>query len=456
VNRNAGEADTRRVTVISPFVEHARARPEQDALIVLHPRERAVTERVTYGELLQRAEAELAGLRHARLRPRRIVTVCGPLGAESSALALAALDSGRTLACLDPALDRRRALRVLRGLRPENVALVHVIPRGAGRARGIVHTHAGLLARHRARAAAGLLLPGDVALTSSWTDVLPNLAAGVTTVLAPEPLEPTAALEAAEAHDVSVWFGSPVAFARVAGHVRSSGEAPARLRQVVVRGTASRALCRELTRAFPEAIARVVYATAEADPIAQVTAREILHEPDTGTWRRPAGLLVGAPVEGVQVEVVSLPARLRDRVSEAWLVAQRAEFGEVIVRGPSVSRRHLGDRQAASRRLVRLPDGSVWQRTGDLARRDPAGRLRLLGRAGAAIPYRGGTLYPLPLEARLATVPGVLSAALAAVRGRPVIAAELADEAGLAALRGRLSELGLGEVEVRPRPLLAR
>jgi hypothetical protein len=37
-----------------------------------------------------------------------------------------------------------------------------------------------------------------------------------------------------------------------------------------------------------------------------------------------------------------------------------------------------------------------------------------------------------------------------------VIAAELADEAGLAALRGRLSELGLGEVEVRPRPLLAR
>src|SRR6202023_2211705 len=111
-------------------------------------------------------------------------------------------------------------------------------------------------------------------------------------------------------------------------------------------------------------------------------------------------------------ELVELPRRLTGAVEPGFARDRRAEIGEVIVRGENVSETYVGDPEAVELNKIRERDGTIWHRTGDVARADAAGRVWLLGRVGDAVSWNGQTLYPLVVEAELAGTPGVSRAAL--------------------------------------------
>jgi len=104
---------------------------------------------------------------------------------------------------------------------------------------------------------------------------------------------------------------------------------------------------------------------------------------------------VGKPAPNTEVRLVDVET-LED-------IAQ-GEEGEVLVRGPQVMKGYLNDPAATAETLVQ--DG--WLRTGDIARIDGDGALRIVDRAKEVIKYKGYQVAPAELEALLLTHPDVV------------------------------------------------
>jgi acyl-CoA synthetase (AMP-forming)/AMP-acid ligase II len=207
---------------------------------------------------------------------------------------------------------------------------------------------------------------------------------------------------------------APAFLARIVGSLARDS-----LRYVVAGGAPVMPhLCRRVLSACPGVDGHVFYGSTEAEPIAETTFEEV-------ATRRGEGLLVGKPVPETEVKL---------------------EDGEVWVRGAHVNRRYVNNPEANQKYKVPAPDGSVWHRTGDVARMDEAGRLWLLGRVGEGVARDGRTLWPLPIEAAVADVSGVRRAAF--VDGKIVV--ELERDEALQAVRALLPSIEMEGTEVRP------
>jgi amino acid adenylation domain-containing protein len=96
--------------------------------------------------------------------------------------------------------------------------------------------------------------------------------------------------------------------------------------------------------------------------------------------------------------------------------------GEIHVGGPGLARGYLGRPALTAERFVPHPwggttaSGARLYRSGDLARRRPAGDLEVLGRTDQQVKVRGFRIEPAEIEAALAAHPGV---AMSAVVARP-------------------------------------
>jgi 3-(methylthio)propionyl---CoA ligase len=105
---------------------------------------------------------------------------------------------------------------------------------------------------------------------------------------------------------------------------------------------------------------------------------------------------------------------------------QRGPEGHLRVRGPSVVGRYFGDPAPAT-------DADGWFDTGDLARIDPSGNIRITGRAKDLIKSGGEWINPAEMESLVGALPQV---SLAAVIGRtdpkwgerPILLVETCDE----------------------------
>ena len=95
--------------------------------------------------------------------------------------------------------------------------------------------------------------------------------------------------------------------------------------------------------------------------------------------------------------------------------------GELWISGAAVASRYLGGKSSGGGTFA---DG--WFMTGDIFRRDPAGRMFFVGRRGGLIKSAGLKVHPLEVELALLKHPGVAEAAVAgegrAARGETVAA----------------------------------
>jgi acyl-coenzyme A synthetase/AMP-(fatty) acid ligase len=460
--------------VCEGILEQARRTPERPAFVDALGRQT-----MSYGQLAERVFDYVAGIRVAGLPANARVLLLVPPDADVYALALAVLASGRSIALVDgrrgvrgllaalrdahadavvapatllrwwplvPALRRARrfssaaALLPPRGRRRRAAAgrmpratqvagnapaIVSFSSGNSGSAKPIVRTHAVLLAQHRALAAAFPVADDDINLPGFPVATIHNLCCGTATVLPGADLrsmtdaDPSALLALIERCGVTSVSGAPAYLTRLSAAILARGTPLTGVRQVVTGGgPVGRALCADLQRAFPRAAVHVIYGATEAEPIAMVSAAELLAA-------KGEGFLVGWPAPNTRIQLLGADGQL-------------GLVGEVAVRGA----------QVASARS--------WHRTGDIGRMDAQGRLWLLGRVGAEVTHHGRALHPYVAEAAALSVHGVRAAALVAHRGSPdgelnVELSPAADTRTMDEIGTALARCGLGTLPVHRR-----
>lgn len=473
---------------------------------------------ITYGELRKRVARLQRGLSTLKLKPGDRVVMLAPISIDFFALALALLASGMVLVFLDGRLDRKRLLRVLKAARPHGIVSIHQAlrlwpllpvlwntrrivtdrdlpsfgttplvallgdPDGApeepsvalqpeecsallsftsgttGRPKGADRTHGILLSQHLALKAHAPERgeQGEIDMPCFPAVVLHNLACGIGSVLPPIDLrhpaaaDPARVLAAMRRFGVTSISGAPAYMNLLCDQVLR-GDAPPPLRRLIIGGApVSRRLARRLLASFPGAIADAVYGSTEAEPMTGVSLAELAES-------EGEGYLVGRASPVADLALVDLP-EIAPPLPESGLSGFRVPegaSGEVLVRGPHVNQRYIGDDEAVRRYKVRDPNGSLWHRTGDLARRDAAGRLWLTGRVPDRFTHRGRLLLPFVIEAALSeAIPEARQAALiahaAAPEGELVVTSDPAQtEAVAAAARSFLLGRDLAALPVR-------
>ncbi len=113
---------------------------------------------------------------------------------------------------------------------------------------------------------------------------------------------------------------------------------------------------------------------------------------------------VGRPMPGADVRIVD--ENRRDLTA--------GQVGELAVRGKGVMRGYY----RAPELTERVIDADGWLYTGDLARIDDKGYLRIVGRSKDVIIRGGQNIYPAEIENRLHAHPGIEEAAVAGVPAR--------------------------------------
>ncbi|SOC53882.1 Acyl-CoA synthetase (AMP-forming)/AMP-acid ligase II [Ornithinimicrobium cerasi] len=228
-------------------------------------------------------------------------------------------------------------------------------------------------------------------------------------VTAPHTLTATALADAVSAVDASVVFAAPAALRNVvatAADLDGTGRDVLRGPRLVLSAGAPVPveLLRQVRAVLPSAQTQTPYGMTEALPVATLDPTTLSPADTDGQ----AGVCVGTPVPGVEVEIARLDA---NGIPEEDLTTAPGTVGEVVVRGAHVKDRYdrLWARQVASER----PAG--WHRTGDVGHLDGAGRLWVEGRLSHVVRTSEGPVTPYPVEGRVRQVPGLADVAAVGV-----------------------------------------
>ncbi len=143
-----------------------------------------------------------------------------------------------------------------------------------------------------------------------------------------------------------------------------------------------------------------VYGSTEAEPIAHLESTDI-SVTDHGKMTTGKGLLVGHPVDGLQVRIVG---------------------DEIQVAGKHVNCGYLDPKHDADNKVHEA--GTIWHRTGDTGYFDNEGRLWLLGRVGTQVTVAGKAIFPFSVEVAARQWQGVTQCALIAVKGNVTLVIE--------------------------------
>jgi fatty-acyl-CoA synthase len=226
------------------------------------------------------------------------------------------------------------------------------------------------------------------------TGVLGALSARATLVVLTQ-FDPALQLAAIEAQHATVSGGVPTMLVAMLGHPDAVRRDLSSLRIVVSGGAPVPVrVAQECERTFDVRFS-VVFGTTECSPIVSMTAPHDEPELRTGT--------LGTALPHTEVMIAD-PATGRP--------LPVGTVGELCARGYLVMHGYFGEPEATA--AVLDPDG--WYHTGDLARMDGAGYLRVEGRIKDVIIRGGENIYPKEIEELLYRHPGV---AEVAVVGRP-------------------------------------
>ncbi len=296
-----------------------------------------------------------------------------------------------------------------------SAALVTLTTGSTGPPKAAARSHAFLWAQHRALASHLGLRDDDVDMPTLPIFVLNDLALGVPSVIPVfDPRRP-AEIDPARVHaqmmreKVTTTSGSPAFYERLADWCRLRGE-ELPVRALFTGGApVLPPLARRLRDVTAAGIAHIVYGSTEAEPIAGITADEMVDLDATGAAE---GVCVGRPVAGIALKLIHANDGPVTLGADGWqgLECAPGEIGEIVVTGEHVLTGYLNDPEAEARTKIR--DGvRTWHRTGDGGRLDSLGRLWLLGRMKERVIRDGSTWWPLPAEVRALRVPGVRHAA---------------------------------------------
>lgn len=338
---------------------------------------------------------------------------------------------------------------------PEEMAAILFTSGSTGVAKGVVYTHAIFNAQVEILRTVYGIEPGEIDLPTFPLFGLFGPALGMTAIIPemdptrPAQVDPRKIIEAIRHFGVTNLFGSPALIRRVGEYGARKGVRLPTLRRVLSAGAPVpvKAIARFQTLLTEGVEIHTPYGATEALPVASIGSREILAEtgPRTGEG---AGVCVGRPVHGMTARVI----RITDEPIAAWrddLLLPPGEIGEIVVRGPVVTRAYFHRDDATVGAKIVDPAGGFWHRMGDVGYLDAQGRLWFCGRKSQRVITSDGSLFTIPCEGVFNAHPAVFRTALVGVsiKGEmtPVLCVEREPESkhlSEAALKKELLALG--------------
>jgi acyl-coenzyme A synthetase/AMP-(fatty) acid ligase len=238
-----------------------------------------------------------------------------------------------------------------------------------------------------------------------------NPALGMTTVVPeinpskPAQVDPAKIVQAIQQEQVTNSFGSPTLWGKIADHCLAKNITLPSVRRVLCAGAPVPAKLWENSRHFlPNGKLHSPYGATEALPISTVSADEI-------AAASVRGACVGRPVREINVKIIAIDDGPIPTLAEACELPA-GEIGEIIVRGPVVTKTYDALAAATATSKIQDAEGGVWHRMGDCGHRDADGRLWFSGRKAELVEAANSTFFTEPCEQVFRTVPGVARCAL--------------------------------------------
>lgn len=298
-----------------------------------------------------------------------------------------------------------------------------------GPAKGVCYAHGMFLAQVESIRREYGIESGEVDLPMLPVFALFNPALGMCTVVPemdpsrPATVDPERIVRAIEQNAVTNSFGSPALWTKIARYCDQSAITLPSIRRILMAGApVPPALMAQMRRIIPNGEIHTPYGATEALPVTSIAASEVVEETAART-ERGAGTCVGRALPGVALRIIE---PVDGAIASMDVAATKAtgRVGEIVVRGPSVTRGYdrLPDADASSK----IEDETgLWHRMGDLGWLDAAGRLWFCGRKVERVLTPDGPLYTDCCEAIFNGHPQVYRSALIDLGGgRPGLVVE--------------------------------
>jgi olefin beta-lactone synthetase len=307
-----------------------------------------------------------------------------------------------------------------------------------GAPKGVSYAHGMFAAQVDMIRATYAITPGEVDLPMLPIFALFNPALGMTTVVPeidpsrPARVDPAKIVQAITQEGVTNSFGSPTLWGKIADHCVAHDLTLPTLRRVLCAGApVPPALWERLPPRLPAGRLHSPYGATEALPVASVSSDELQGDL-AGAARAGRGTCVGRVIAPNTVRIIALTDEALAELAAAR-VLPAGEIGEIIVRGPSVTRGYDALPEATARAKIADPAGGVWHRLGDCGYLDAAGRLWFCGRAAERVVGARHTWFTEQVEPIFNAHPAVRRTALVALGepgcARPALAVEPRDRA---------------------------
>lgn len=297
-----------------------------------------------------------------------------------------------------------------------------------GAPKGVCYEHGMFEAQVRLIRSAYGIEPGEIDLPMLPIFALFNPALGMTTIVPeidprrPAAVDPRKIVQAIQQEQVTNSFGSPTLWRKIGAHCVAERIALPTLRRVLCAGAPVPAdLWASAPRWMPSGQLHSPYGATEVLPVSTVSSAEI------ATLPPQPGACVGRPLAENEVRIIPIEDAPIASLADTWFLPP-GETGEIIVRGPSVTKRY--DAAPAPTAAAKItdsaphashlsPDGgeaAVWHRMGDCGYLDPAGRLWFCGRKAERVETAEGVLFTEPCEQVFRAHPRVARCALIGVK----------------------------------------
>lgn len=319
--------------------------------------------------------------------------------------------------------------------RPEEMAGLLFTSGSTGVPKGVVYNHGNFVAQIEFLRKIFALGENEVDLATFPPFALFDPALGMTSVIPemdptrPADVVPENIFDAITRYQVTHMFGSPALLNRISRAGLEQGITLPTLRRVLSAGAPVPYQTLERMRKLlpPQAELYTPYGATECLPVTTIAASTILDETHALTGQG-AGVCIGSPIEGMELKIIGID----DQPIENWddsLVLPQGEVGEIVVKGPNVTKAYFNRPASTALAKMRDPDGSVRHRMGDLGYLDPQGRVWFCGRKAHRVVTPAETLFTIPCEAVFNTHADVYRCALVGVSRNgvtfPVLCVEL-------------------------------
>lgn len=326
---------------------------------------------------------------------------------------------------LDDGDADKESVQVSARLRARDAALIAFTSGATGTPKGVIFTNE--MVREQLRIIRDVLgqNAGARDLTLLPIFSLFNVGLGVTSVFPSMPVgrplgfnpEEVATLVGDLALDSS--FGAPTLWHKIADYAMRSGSTLPTMKRIFMAGAAvPRATLELVKRIAPNSVASTPYGSTEALPVTYISEEGLLAAAQNEPVRAvtgEAGTLVGAPIAGIDIRIITSSEGPRRTFAECQPLAV-GEIGEVIVRGKNVSPEYL--HRPDANKVGKILDGTTfWHRMGDVGYLDAQGNLYYCGRTSHSVYTAERAYHSVPLEEIFNTLPKVRRSALVSVRG---------------------------------------